>query len=46
MKKEHGITIIGAGVLAILVWALLKFLWLIGIILIVIGIVSYFTSKK
>ena len=37
--KNQGMSLIFLGIFAILVWALLKYLWIIGIVLILIGLI-------
>jgi len=46
--KHLGAGLVGLGVIALLVWALLKYLWIFGLIFIIIGIVVYLlgTAKK
>lgn len=46
MYKQQGIGLIALGVLAILTWALLRYLWIIGILLIILGVAWVIAGKK
>ncbi|MBW2993476.1 hypothetical protein KY317_02790 [Candidatus Woesearchaeota archaeon] len=44
--KHDGLNMIVLGIFAILVWALLSILWVIGIILILAGLIWWLIGKK
>jgi len=46
MHQNKGVGLIALGVFAILVWAVLEFLWIIGILLIIAGLIWLLVGKK
>jgi len=46
MHKNKGCGLVALGIFAILVWAVFQYLWLIGIILILVGLIWWLVGKK
>ena len=46
VHQNKGVGLIALGVFAILVWALLQFLWIIGIVMIIAGLIWWLVGKK